>query len=274
MERINGFPFYLLGNNLGVLIDHLNNRQQYTLKNLHLDSFYSIQSLEQFIQSSLILPLSKKAAQNIISTIKPIIDKNHIEAKGEDALSLEQKSGVLFAINHFQGLLFAELSDCDLYFISPKRAYQMQKLIFSAEDVLSELSKKMLSQECKNEIQEAGRCIAFDLPTACGFHIFRAVETVVLMYFPAINVPVPTKPGEKNLGKYIDLLEKNGVDANIIGMLKHLKDGYRNPLMHPEISLGDDEAQDLFQFAISAIGTMTKDIEQNAASAGASTAQP
>ncbi len=154
-------------------------------------------------------------------------------------------------------------------------------LIYSAEQALSKRSIEQLPDSCLKDIKEAGRCLAFDLPTACGFHIFRALETVILMYFPALRINLPSKK-LRNLGVFIALLEGRDIkkkgrpivagapkaDEKITGMLTHLKDFYRNPLMHPEITLEDDEAISTFQFAISAIDIMVHDIiQRNSANA-------
>jgi len=36
-------------------------------------------------------------------------------------------------------------------------------------------------------LKEAGRCLAFDLPTACAFHICRATEALMLTYYEALT---------------------------------------------------------------------------------------
>jgi len=50
------------------------------------------------------------------------------------------------------------------------------------------------------------------------------------------------------------------VDEKITAMLQHLKDFYRNPIIHPEFVLQPSEAENLFQFAASAIGVMIEDM--------------
>jgi hypothetical protein len=89
------------------------------------------------------------------------------------------------------------------------------------------------------------------------------------MYFRLLNIPVP----QQNLGSYIAALIKAGVDQKITGLLSHLKDTYRNPLMHPEMSLTVDEADSLFQVAQSALTMMITDI-QNRRTPSASTSPP
>jgi len=130
--------------------------------------------------------------------------------------------------------------------------------------------KASLEDSALDDWRQAGRCLAFDVPTASGFHMFRVIESVVLKYFPIFGLSVPTKPGDKNLGYYIKILEEKGLDIKIVGMLRHLKKFYRNPLMHPEIFLTSDEAEGLFGFAQSALSIMLED-QNKRINSGAST---
>ncbi len=136
----------------------------------------------------------------------------------------------------------------------------MTILIEKGETVLSERTLSSLSASIKSDLREAARCLAFDIPTAVGFHIFRAVEAVVKEYFKTPSFSTPGKY-RKNLGGYIEILENNRVDNKITDMLRHLKDNYRNPILHPQDSLESDEADSLFGVAKSAITIMVKDIE-------------
>ena len=39
-------------------------------------------------------------------------------------------------------------------------------------------TRKNLDDAVIGDIREAGRCLVFDLPTAAGFHVLRAIELV------------------------------------------------------------------------------------------------
>jgi hypothetical protein len=60
------------------------------------------------------------------------------------------------------------------------------------------------------------------------------------------------------MGDYLKKMESLGCgDAKVIDVLKSLKDLHRNPLMHPEDSLGSiDEALSLYAAVRAAIGYM------------------
>ena len=54
-------------------------------------------------------------------------------------------------------------------------------------------------------------------------------------------------------GAFIKVLESHGADAQITGFLKHIKEFYRNPIVHPDSNLTTDQAFALFGASLSAI---------------------
>jgi hypothetical protein len=259
MQRVNGHGFFYLGWGIGALAISLQ-RSGETLSAHAPSALWAAYQLDLLVGASdelIALPLSKSAAQMLAALIRTTFSEEKLAERGQAEAEPHEIANIQTGITNLDALLSAELARCDLYFISKKRAWNMNQLIFSAEDVLSTSVKASLTDECKREIQEAGRCIAFDLPTASGFHIFRAIELVILEYFPVLGVQPPTA---RNLGQYIQTLRSASVGARITGMLEHLKDHYRNGIIHPEDVLTADEAENLFQFAASAISAMIGDI--------------
>jgi hypothetical protein len=103
--------------------------------------------------------------------------------------------------------------------------------------------------------------LAFDVPTAATFHLFRAIEAVVLLYFPVLGIPIPEEKS-RSLGVYINLLEgKKGKDDRIVVILRHIKDEYRNRLIHPGDFLDVDTAANLFSLGASVIDLMINDMD-------------
>jgi len=160
------------------------------------------------------------------------------------------------ALTEFQTVLGAECPTLDVYFISQKRAFDMRTIIKEAERILSRTHILDLDQGTIDDIREAGKCLAYEVPTAVCFHVFRAIERVGLKYFPILGV---TEPKNRSLGILIDELKKLNVESKIIEILKHMKDNYRNPIIHPEEFVTNDQAADLFTFAISVIGIVLND---------------
>jgi transposase-like protein len=82
-------------------------------------------------------------------------------------------------------------------------------------------------------IQEAAKCLAFEIPTAAAFHIFRCAESILRRYYEAVVGKLP-KRQMRNWGSYIRYLKECGADVRVITILEQIQDLHRNPVIHPE----------------------------------------
>jgi hypothetical protein len=149
---------------------------------------------------------------------------------------------VTSGLSKFENILAAEFGLAPFYLVSKKRGYDTADLIENAIVLFpQDLPAKV--PEAVDDINSAGRCIAFELPTATGFHIHRANESILHRYYDAATAG-KTRPSGRNIGDYLAELKKHSAgDPKILSALKDLKDLHRNPLVHPEHSLEDiDEA--------------------------------
>jgi hypothetical protein len=128
------------------------------------------------------------------------------------------------------------------YSVTQKRGYDSMALISFAESIFPpELGVKV--PEAIPDIREAGKCIAFELPTAAGFHLHRANEAMMHRYYDQVSGGKP-RPKNRNIGGYLAAMTENKYgDPRLIATLKDLNDLHRNPLIHPDQSLESiDEA--------------------------------
>ncbi len=173
----------------------------------------------------------------------------------------------------FETVLSEELATVSAYSVSKKLAYSIPDLVDSAENVFPVSVLETLSKEVIREVREAGKCLAFDIPTASGFHMLRATEGVLHEYYLAICKP-SSKAKLANWGAYISALyqltdgkapkakakgqctvnteTKNHI-KKVLALLQQVKDEDRNQIMHLEIVLNDDEAFVLFEITKGAI---------------------
>jgi hypothetical protein len=261
MERVNGTPIYWLGAALGGFQANLVPNMTASMAT-HLG--FARGQVEFFVNQVQALPLSKDAAIAILLNIdicfsaERLQNPNTIIPKAElDVLSA--------AIYNFQAVLNTELPRANIFYITPKRAYDMTMLINQGESILSQQTINALGDykdAILNDVKEATKCFAFDISTSVGFHIYRVIEAIVVRgYFPALEIEKTDWGKNRNLGHYITILEKAGVDKKITAMLRHLKDHYRNPISHPEEFLDSNTAESAFMLAISVITVMVQDIE-------------
>jgi hypothetical protein len=163
-------------------------------------------------------------------------------------------------VENFETVFSAELQTMATYFVSKKLAYSTADLIENAENLFPESIRKDLPSQCIADMKQAGKCIAFETPTAAAFHILRATESVIRLYYERIVGHAP-KVKARNWGAYISVLEKKGADKKVTTFLDHLREQYRNPILHPEEMLTPEEATVLLGASISAILLMMGEIK-------------
>ena len=122
-----------------------------------------------------------------------------------------------------------------------------------------------IPDKSKADWRAAGRCLAFNLLSASGFHVARAVEGMVEAYYQFFS----GNAGEtlNSWNDYVKALEKIAAGnptpcpaAKTLAELKQMKDDYRNPIMHPRVMLTEADARMLFDNGESLIIAMADEI--------------
>lgn len=218
-------------------------------------------ALAPLLQQSIYqLRTSQQSGVELLEVIRDI--RNKIEADKEQDATLDPYDAYTLqtAFQKFEAVLAAELQLSPLYLVSPKGAYDIDCLAMKGSDVFPEA----LGQKVPNaipDIEQACKCLAFELNTACGFHLHRANESVLRQYYDAVTSGAD-RPKSRNIGDYLNELNKlNKGDAKVKSALKDLKDLYRNPLIHPEYSIeSTDEAIALLGSIHAVVTHMLKEI--------------
>ena len=137
------------------------------------------------------------------------------------------------ALNNFQVVLKAELMTANSYFVTSRRGYDIKSLIENAEIIFpKQLIEKIPTIQF--DLREAGKCIAFDLGTAAGFHLLRALETVICRFWHVVMEGAPL-PENRNLGSYIKEMEKaKKAEGKVLTALRQIKDFHRTRLCIPK----------------------------------------
>jgi hypothetical protein len=96
----------------------------------------------------------------------------------------------VFQLQHlygkFETLFLGDLQSGSLYLVSPKGGFDTDALIEGALLVFSaDLATKV--PDAVGDVRQATRCIAFELPTAAGFHLHRAHESVLRVYWDNVT---------------------------------------------------------------------------------------
>lgn len=262
MKRVNIFPFYQVAYRLHPLGGI---EEGVKIKDWQSRLFSAQMWLDWILDSSAVpLGVSRSPAQELRSAVNTVLEPPQAQpslygvpqigslATSEDReLSWLEAYNIRDGVRKFETVLAADLESLSIYFVSPKLGYDTRILIEDAGKLLPS-GLDAVPASTAQEYLDVGKCIAFDIPTAAGFHIIRATESVIRKYYEII-VGTPPKPKLRNWGVYIRNLEKAGADKKITGFLDHIREQYRNPVLHPEVNLTSDEAQILLGVCTSAI---------------------
>lgn len=236
MIRIDGFYLYSVGYSIHPLTTIA---PAATFQESLGTLFIGKGTLEQlFTQSIFRLKVCRAAADALYGVLNGLTN----DLARTDPLNHYEAYQVISMATQFEHVLAAEFGLMDVYLVSKKRGFDTSDLIINGS-VLFPNDLIIKVPEARPDIDQGARCIAFELPTAAGFHLHRANESVLHHYYDAITNGNP-RPVGRNIGDYLAALDNQNVgDAKVKSALRDLKDLHRNPLIHPEDSLESvDEA--------------------------------
>jgi hypothetical protein len=209
---------------------------------------------------------SKGSAGNILEKL------NKLEAAvlEERIIADHDIRGLCEAVEGFGIILESESrDDLRVFAVMPKGIYDTAKLVDHAEDIFAERTLCALPEAIRNDVNLAGRCLAFELWTAMGFHAMRAVEAICREYQQVAtrNPSLGTVP----LGEIIAELEKRleqeeGAKVSdsplglIIYTLLRLNTVYCLPVMDPRMTLTSETAIHVFELATDVITMICDDL--------------
>ncbi len=170
-----------------------------------------------------------------------------------DETTFQQFSWAFMA---FDNAFLLELGRLPVFYVTQKGVFDTRYLILDAAAVYHSY-RDLLPQEAQKDTNEAGKCLAFNLPTAAGFHIARATETMIEKEMKAFQAT----PHQNNWGAYVEALRRTRANPKVIRVIDQIRELHRNPLIHPEVTLALPEAITLWSICTSAIQAMVADIE-------------
>jgi hypothetical protein len=223
------------------------------------DSIYFLytaeNALQEFLYNSVYSSGALKATVLPGGALLQAIKKLTTAPDKERMLDFLDTWSVSNALTKFETVLAAEMNYTDVFLVTKKRGYDTTDLIERGEILLPiEFTGKI--PEAVHDIRQAGKCLAFEIATAAGFHMMRALELVLRLYYDAVSGG-GERPKTNNMGDYLRLLDENNWgDEKVRSVLRQIKDLHRNELIHPEVTLTLDEALALWGIVQSAIISM------------------
>jgi hypothetical protein len=271
VQRVTEFVFYELAVKIHPLTEL---RDDLKYSQVWLDWWNAREALDEIYRQrplNFVTPISLRMYQAITAVVPQqwddMVAKFPRKAEGQEALEEQpipswQLREIREAAKEFETVLRSECSAMDTYFVSKKGAYSTQDLVFNAHHQAPEPTRSRLPEITRLDFDQAGKCLAFDVPTAAAFHLLRGTEAVIRKYYELV-VPGDKKadPRMRSWGTYIRLLKNHDGKPEILSVLTLLKDVYRNPVMHPEEIYTDERVQVLFGMCISAVVLIESEIK-------------
>ncbi|WP_148233809.1 hypothetical protein [Aurantimonas manganoxydans] len=156
--------------------------------------------------------------------------------------------------DQFKMVFLSELNTIPTYLVTGKESFDVNLLIDAGVGLFPR-TLLVKAPETERDAMQAGRALAFELGTACGFHVFRVTESVVRRYWDEVSGS--PRPNLETLGNFAAEMHKKGFgDTKIVEAIKQMTKLHRNPLIHPEVILSVEEAIGIVGIARSVVGAI------------------
>jgi hypothetical protein len=207
-----------------------------------------------------LLPASQRAARAVIKSINVIAPENMDDIFNIDKTEMihsYQLSSLGTNFKNFETVLKNDMPEMSTFAVAQIGIYRTEDLINKSFLQVAEDLRPLLMPLALNDISEAGKCLAFRVPTAAAFHLSRAIETGMNQYYEALTgKPYQLKDAARNWAVKTDELKKAGADEKITEFLVHIRKAYRNPITHPDVIMEPHEAFNFFSQSMGVISIM------------------
>ncbi len=212
----------------------------YALENM--DAFFEY--LEEFQ-----LPVTQRAAYQL----KQFRDGLK-ELPSDHILTAEEASKLKETMKTLRETLFAE-ADGNVAFIVTDKRIDVNKLLSDVRGLMAPEVFDALPDVAQHDFVEAGRCIAFELPTAGAFHSLRGTEGVLRHFYCCC---VRRDRAQLMWGPMVDSLRarRRAPPAPLLDNLDNIRRSFRNPTQHPEKIYDIQEVQDVFGLCVDVVNRM------------------
>lgn len=267
MKRINVAYFYRMATKLIPLKKIEAGKQVFEFFG---ELYAAEEELRTFLNNTLIPPMTcRQTGVTLLELIQkmmgnmmpPAPDASNPQEPVWPVVQWNDPPEMMEALAQFEVTLQSDFGIRDTFVVSAKGAYSTTLLAEQGETLVSEAAHGLVTS-MRQDLHDAGRCMAFELPTAAAFHLFRAAEAMVCSYCEFVRRKAFTQPEKKNgLGGYANLLKQKSlaVDERIYTAIEQLAGLHRNPTMHPEMHLSIAEIHATVGMAVSVIETIAID---------------
>jgi hypothetical protein len=275
VERINPFSFYGFGKEIQALVDLSG---AVPTGKLFWPLFQAKTVIDGLLGDKPIpIGVSRAKAVSLKEAIDSIWNEKFQTTDAEGKIGLRfpeeadqpvqswQLDWVRSRIVEFETVFAEEMRETATYFVPRRGIYYTPALVDNADETFPKDLLPFIPAKAKEDWKAAGRCLAFNLLSASGFHVARAVEASLESYYGLFS----GKPGETlhSWHDYIkalkEIAEKKPTPCPLektLIELDQMREDYRNPIVHPRVVLNEGDSRMLFANGESLIIAMAQEI--------------
>lgn len=217
----------------------------------------TINNIDLFLSSldALGLNVTMRASENL-STIRSSL----ITKKRRGKLTLREARELQHTSTQLRDTFMAETKGIFVYTVTDKRL-DLRKLLYGANDLFAPNVFDVCPEVARFDFEEAGKCIAFERPTAAAFHMLRGTEAVLRAYYRRYVRAARSGLAWGQITNQLRAKTRGRLpDPILLDNLDHIRRSFRNPTQHPDKMYDIQEAQDLFGLCIDVVNRMAKAI--------------
>lgn len=176
----------------------------------------------------------------------------------EDAkLTSDQARVLRQKVSAVRKTLTAEAFEKKIFITAPKR-WDVDRLLTDPGALFGEGVFASLDQDSALDFGEAGKCIAFERPTAAAFHLMRGTESVLRRYYAFVIRRNRLRKDRQMWGPMLDQMRNKSKPPpkRLLDNLDAIRANFRNPTQHPDETYTLDQVQDLFGLVIPVVNEM------------------
>ena len=259
MHKLNLIHFYRLGKEMRTLRE-ANGKPHRVFT--HLVGKHNWLSKFLIETNDIPFPNTRTAARALSKHLREIFMREGAVEQGITVTS-DEDLRMKILLDDFEREFEHDSREINILSVPNRCAYSTTILIEHGEWLLSPDVRSAVTDYVRNEFHEAGKCLAFNVSTAAGFHLARGLESALRSYYDVLSGHAPrpkTKSGnDLAMQDYIDQV-RGWADARVVSSLEQFTRLHRNPINHPDAVLTDDEAISLVGIAVSCIAGMVNDV--------------
>jgi hypothetical protein len=205
------------------------------------------------------LKSSKQNGMKFLVALQDFMDNLDL-SKNDSIAAFAHRFEISKYAREFEQMLQAELSVEPCYMLTPKGGYNVSILTDRPEEAFHPDLLKFIP-EAYYDMQQAAKCLAFELPTAAAFHLHKLIERCVHAYWDAVSEGQP-RLERSSTGAYLKIMTDDKIgDVKVLSILRQINLLHRNPLVSPDVQLQTWEAVELFGIVSSVISAMMPSIK-------------